>query len=60
MQPILQWKSKKYYILCVCVFVALGNQHAMHMRHIVFCGLPGSTVFFHIISQMVQISHKNC
>jgi len=35
----------------VCVFVALGIQHATRMRHIVFaiCGLPHSTVFFHIV-----------
>jgi hypothetical protein len=33
-----------------CVILALGIQHAMCMRHIVFCGLPNSTVFFHIIS----------
>jgi hypothetical protein len=30
-----------------CVFVALGIQHAMRMRHIVNCALPGSTIFFH-------------
>ena len=33
-----------------CVFVALGIQHAMCKRHIVICGLSGSTIFSHIIS----------
>jgi len=33
-----------------CVFVALGIEHAMRMHHNVICGLPGSTVCFHIIS----------
>jgi len=32
------------------LFVDLGIQLAMFMRHIVICGLPISTVFFHIIS----------
>ena len=41
-----------------CAFVALGIQHAMRMRDIVICGLPDSTVFFHIISYKVGLSGK--
>ena len=33
-----------------CAVVALGIQRAMRMRHIFICGLPGSKIFFHIIS----------
>jgi len=32
-----------------CVLVALNIQHAMGVRHIAICGLPRSTIFFHII-----------
>jgi len=32
------------------VFVDLGIQYALHMRHVFSCGLPHSTLFFHIIS----------
>ena len=42
--------GKQYHTYSECVAVALGIQHAMHMRHIVICGLPGFTVFFHIVS----------
>jgi hypothetical protein len=42
-----------------CVFVDLGNQHAMRMRHIAMYGLPGFTVFCHIISQMVQFLKRD-
>ena len=42
--------SGKAVLHITSVFVALGIQHAMRMRHIANCGLSGSTVFFHIIS----------
>ena len=32
------------------VFVAVGIQQVMSLHHIVFCGLPGSTLFLGIIS----------
>ena len=33
-----------------CVFVALGIQYEMRMRHIIICDLSSSTVLFHFIS----------
>jgi hypothetical protein len=38
--------------------VALGIQHEERMCWIVICGPPGSTVFFHIISQRERFSEK--
>jgi len=37
-----------------CVYVALGIQQAMRMRHIVICGSSRSLIPFHIISYMVR------
>ena len=34
----------------LCVFVAIGIQHAIRLRHIVTCALPRSTILFHKIS----------
>jgi len=42
----------------MCVFVALGIQHALRMRHVAICGQRRSTKFFHIISQMAGLKKK--
>jgi len=49
-RAVVPMEEEKNYILRECVFVALGTYRGMRMRHIVICGLPCSTVFFHSIS----------
>jgi hypothetical protein len=48
-----------------CVFVDLGIKHAMRMRQIIICVLPGSTLFVHLVLQTVPFSknvieHEMC
>ena len=42
------------HILSMCLFVALGIQHAMRMRHIVICSLLRYTKFLHIVLQTAR------
>jgi hypothetical protein len=63
-QPLCRGKAiSMTYGVCVCVyicvFVDLGIYHAMHLHHIVICGLPASTIFFHIISSVAKFSKTN-
>ena len=45
--------------LLQCVSVALVFQHAISMRHIVICGLSGSIIFFHILTNSAIFEEKH-
>ena len=49
-------EQKLYVLHILTVFVALGMQHAMPMGHIVMCGLPRFTVFFHVNLKTARFS----
>jgi len=43
-QPLLQYKSNKYYIVRECVFVTLGIQRAVRMRLIILSSVACPTI----------------
>jgi hypothetical protein len=49
-----QWVLHNLYV----PFVALGIQHELRMCHIVICGLPRSTKFFHISPKRNDLKKK--
>jgi len=63
----MPWESNLCITYSARVPVALGIQHAMHMRHTVISGLPCSTIFVFTLSHKRQyfrkkkfMKHKMC
>jgi hypothetical protein len=51
-QPLLQWKSNKFFIYWMCVCKPSNPASKAHAPHYMgICSLLGCTIFFHIVSQ---------
>ena len=50
--------EKEYVLNILSVFIVLGIRHAMRVRLIVICDLPGSAIFCPIISYTASLKKK--